>query len=212
MIFVLHDRGRLALIGAAAVVWAAAAHFGGPASSADAALLAALHAGQIPGLATAARVVTELGGWIALTAATASAVIWLWLRQRRREALFLFLVVAGARLAAAAQKHVFARERPDVAHLVDVSSASFPSGHAANSLVTFLVLAVVLSGSRSAVGLAVAFAGCVGISRVMLGVHWPSDVLGGWAFGLAWVLAALCISDRLRPGAAIPLASPRRKG
>lgn len=205
------DCGRIALIGAAAVLWFAAGYFGGPASSADAALLAALHAEHTPGLATAAHVVTELGGWIALTIAAGSAVLWLWLRQRRRDALFLLLVVVGARLAVEAQKHLFARERPDVVHLVDVGSAAFPSGHAANSMVTFLALAVLLSGSRSAVGLAVALAGCVGLSRVMLGVHWPSDVLGGWAFGLVWVLAALFIRDRLRLGAVIPLASPPRK-
>jgi len=205
---VSRDRGRIALIAAAAVLWFAAARFGGPGSSADAALLAALHAEKMPSLAAAARVVTELGGWIALTSAVAGAVIWLWLRQRRRDAFFLILVVAGARLAVEAQKHIFARERPDVAHLVNVSSAAFPSGHATNSLVTFLVLAVLLSGARSAVGFAVALAACVGLSRVMLGVHWPSDVLGGWAFGLAWVLAARFIRDPRRLDAAKEIGWP----
>jgi len=205
------DLGRIAFVAVALVLWFGAVHFGGPASDADAALLDALHAEPSPRLAAAARVVTELGGWIALTVTAASAAIRLWSR-RRHDAIFLCIAVLGARIAVEAQKHVFARERPDIAHLVDVSSAAFPSGHAANSLVTFLLLALLLSGARPAVGLALVLAGLVGLSRVTLGVHWPSDVIGGWAFGLAWVLAALLVRDRLRLRAAAPLASPPRKG
>jgi undecaprenyl-diphosphatase len=91
--------------------------------------------------------------------------------------------------------------RPDLGeHLVVVETMSFPSGHSTSSIVFFVVLALVLTqGSRwrplaVAAGLFVAV--CVGVSRVMLGVHWPSDVLGGWSFGLLWVLLTLRIADR----------------
>ncbi len=68
-------------------------------------------------------------------------------------------------------------------------SASFPSAHAANSTVTFLAVAILMTKSRLATVIAVVLAAAVGLSRIILGVHWPPDVIGGWAFaGLALLL------------------------
>ena len=90
------------------------------------------------------------------------------------------------------------RRRPaDHEHLVEVQSLSFPSAHSANSMIVFLALVVAPARHRKlAVLLAVAGSMIIGISRPMLGVHWPSDVIGGWSFGAAWVLTMLGLAER----------------
>ena len=101
------------------------------------------------------------------------------------------------------QKYWIARARPDLEpHLVVVKTSSFPSGHATSSMIFYLTLALVLDrrhalASRRGVAAAILLSLLIGISRVMLGVHWPSDVIGGWAFGLLWVLLTLRPAERL---------------
>jgi undecaprenyl-diphosphatase len=101
-----------------------------------------------------------------------------------------------------AQKYWIARVRPDLEpHLVVVKSSSFPSGHAASSMIFYLSLALAFTahsrGRFAAAGAAILLSLMVGTSRVMLGVHWPSDVIGGWAFGMLWVLLTLRSAERL---------------
>ena len=89
-------------------------------------------------------------------------------------------------------------------HLVVVKTSSFPSGHATSSMIFYLTLALVLTaGTRwqrpAAVG-AILLSLLIGTSRVMLGVHWPSDVIGGWAFGMLWVMLTLRLAGRLIRG------------
>jgi undecaprenyl-diphosphatase len=95
-----------------------------------------------------------------------------------------------------------ARPRPELEpHLVLVKTQSFPSGHAFSSMVFYLALALALTGDSRwrwpAASAAVLLSLLIGTSRVMLGVHWPSDVIGGWAFGMLWVLVALKPAERL---------------
>jgi undecaprenyl-diphosphatase len=94
------------------------------------------------------------------------------------------------------QKFIIDRPRPGVSpHLVVVDTASFPSGHAANAMITYLAIGLLLPVRQRnraiAVGIGLAMALQVGISRVMLGVHWPTDVIGGWAFGLIWLMVCM---------------------
>jgi undecaprenyl-diphosphatase len=108
-------------------------------------------------------------------------------------------VTASGRLLVWLQKDWTARVRPDAqGHLVPVESLAFPSGHAANATIVWLCLALLLPrtthGRAYAVWAAVWLALVVGLSRVLLGVHWPSDVIGGWAFGLFWTLLLLRLS------------------
>jgi undecaprenyl-diphosphatase len=101
-------------------------------------------------------------------------------------------------LLSTALKLGFARPRPDlVPHGVRVYTASFPSGHAMLSAVTYLTLGALLARVQPQrrvkaflLGLAIALTVLIGMSRVYLGVHWPSDVLAGWCGGAAW--ASLC--------------------
>jgi undecaprenyl-diphosphatase len=86
-------------------------------------------------------------------------------------------------------------------HLVVEKTNSFPSGHSAGSMIFFLTLALLLTHRgrwrHVAAVSAVAVSFLVGVSRVMLGVHWPSDVVGGWAFGAMWVLFSLRMAEDL---------------
>ena len=92
--------------------------------------------------------------------------------------------------------------RPDLEpHLVVVKTSSFPSGHATSSMIFYLTMALALTArtrwQRLAAAGAVLLSLAIGTSRVMLGVHWPSDVIGGWAFGMLWVLLTLRLAGRL---------------
>jgi len=162
----------------------------------------ALYAGHRPMLAGIARVLTFLGEPTVLIGAGLVCALWLWWRGRGRLAAALVLIILIGRALGEAQKYWIARVRPDVEpHLVIVKTSSFPSGHATSSMIFYLTLALVLTaGSRwhrvAAAG-AILLSLLIGISRVMLGVHWPSDVIGGWAFGMLWVLLTLRLSERL---------------
>ena len=85
--------------------------------------------------------------------------------------------------------------------LVDVSSLSFPSGHAGNSMIVYLSVALLLFDDprrrRIAAACAIILSLLIGLSRPAVGVHWPSDVVGGWAFGLLWVMLSLKVAQTL---------------
>lgn len=140
---------------------------------------------------------TALGGRTVLTTVVAVTLGLLVIRRLWLTAgLVLVATLAGSLLSAQA-KLLFARPRPElVDHLVEVHGLSFPSGHATNSAIIYLTLALLVSqvvpGRRTRayiIGVAVMLTGIVGVSRVYLGVHWPSDVLTGWSIGTCWALA-----------------------
>ena len=162
----------------------------------------ALYAGHRPALLAIARFFTALGEPTVLIAACLLCALWLWYRGRGRLGLTLLLIALIGRGLSEAQKYWIARVRPDLEpHLVVVKTSSFPSGHATSSMIFYLALALALTAhtrwNRVAATSAVLLSLLIGTSRVMLGVHWPSDVIGGWAFGLLWVLLTLRPAERL---------------
>lgn len=144
------------------------------------------------------RDITALGGNAVLTLVTAGSALYLLLVRKRAAAVLLLVSVLGGMLLSTSLKLGFDRPRPDlVPHGMEVFTASFPSGHALLSAVTYLTLGTLLARLQPRrrlkaffLGVAVLIAGMVGVSRVYLGVHWPSDVLAGWCIGAAW--AMLC--------------------
>ena len=188
---------RLFILAPSAIIFLVMLVAGGTGSRLDEAIYLLLYA--MPGIVAPARVATALGGWHILIPAALLGALYLALRRRRRDAFLLLAVALGGRLLVWLLKDIVARPRPGIEeHLVAVGSASFPSGHAANGLITWLALALLLPRrARSAlVAAALRLSARIGLSRVVLGVHWPSDVIGGWALGLAWTLGLIALTHR----------------
>jgi undecaprenyl-diphosphatase len=174
----------------------------GGAGSLDRTTYQALYAGHRPGLLAIARFFTTLGEPTVLIGGSAACALWLWYAGRGRLGITLLLIALIGRGLSEAQKYWIARVRPDLEpHLVIVKTSSFPSGHATSSMIFYLALALALTAhtrwNRIAAAVAVLLSLLIGTSRVMLGVHWPSDVIGGWAFGMLWVLLTLRPAERL---------------
>lgn len=162
--------------------------------------------------------VSTIGAPTVFRVAAAVAVVLLWWRGRRRSALFVAVTMIGAAVLSGALKSLVHRARPVLDVPVDrAPGASFPSGHALTSLVAVGVLLVVLwplinRALRTAltiVGVAVVL--LVGFSRVILGVHFVSDVLGGWIIGGAWLAAAIGAFHQPRPAELAEPAEPREQ-
>ena len=151
-----------------------------------------------PWLEEAMRDLTALGGTTLLTLVTLAVLIYLMLLRKRHTAVMVVASIAGGALLSTLLKWMFARPRPDIVpHGMEVYTASFPSGHSTMAAVVYLTLGALLARSQAQQGVKVfllSLAACVtvivGISRLYLGVHWPTDVLGGWALGAGW--ACLC--------------------
>ena len=192
---------RLAAAAAAlTALWLAMLLLGG--GPLDRSIYEALYAGGSPALVTIARIFTFLGEPTVLVGAGFLVAAWLWRRKRLHLALALLLVILVGRGLSEVQKYWIARARPTLEpHLVVVKTSSFPSGHAASSMIFYLTLALALTAGtrwqRLAAALAIALSFLIGVSRVMLGVHWPSDVVGGWTFGMLWVLLTLRRAEHL---------------
>jgi membrane-associated phospholipid phosphatase len=161
-----------------------------------------VYAGHRPAVIAIARILTFFGEPTVLIGAGFAVAAWLWWREKQRLAGALLLIILLGRALGEAQKYWIARVRPDAEpHLVVVHTSSFPSGHATSSMIFYLTLALALTAGtrwhRVAAAGAILLSLLIGTSRVMLGVHWPSDVIGGWAFGMLWVLLTLRLSERL---------------
>ena len=152
-----------------------------------------------------ARDVTSLGSYGLLGFLALVVAGYLALTRRGARATLVVVAVAGGMLISTILKHLFDRPRPDLATTVKVFTASFPSGHATLSAITYLTLGAMLAQVHPLprvktyiAAIAILLTAAVGISRVYLGVHYASDVLAGWCLGGAWALLCWFIAKRWR--------------
>jgi len=164
-------------------------------------------AGSMPSWAEwLARPFTWLGGVVGITAVVAAVTVWLLVRRAVPEAALLLVVTLGVQVLVWTAKHGYARPRPDVGSAIPLpSSYSFPSGHAATGIAVFgllgLFAATIVRTRRERVvasGAGIALGVLIGVSRVVLNVHYVTDVLAGWFLGLAWLTVCVLVALRLR--------------
>jgi undecaprenyl-diphosphatase len=149
----------------------------------------------------AARDITALGSFSVLGLIVVAVVLQLLLTGSKRTALFVLISVIGGTVISTGLKSLFDRPRPDLTGAVEVFTASFPSGHATVSAVVYLTIGAILAerdprlSVRSFyIAVAALLTLAIGVSRVYLGVHFPTDVLAGWSLGTAWALLCFGIA------------------
>ncbi|MGB5809710.1 MAG: phosphatase PAP2 family protein [Polyangiales bacterium] len=162
----------------------------------DAAVLQYFESARTPALTRVMLAVTWLGNSGPTIGLTLLVAAWLFFRGRTIDAWFVVIANVGSAVLSVSVKGAFARPRPPMDLVTQVTAQggfSFPSGHALNVMVLYTSLAMVVGefGSvdarREAIALAGMLIAVMGVSRIYLGVHYPSDVLGGWSLGAAWI-------------------------
>ena len=161
--------------------------------------------GDLPRAATTFfKWITQFGNPIPLSILTLAFLLFFVLQKKYVASLWLLVNVAlGSGVLNALLKLVYQRARPDITHLVVEKSFSFPSGHAMGSMMlygTLIFLVTQLTRDKTWQRALQIFLGVVifsiGLSRIYLGVHFPSDILGGWLLGLTWLFATYPLYDR----------------
>ncbi|MGH2699579.1 MAG: phosphatase PAP2 family protein, partial [Actinomycetota bacterium] len=178
----------------------------------DGPVLRFLSDARSPEVTAVMRVITFFGGAIAALVVMTSSTVIAYLKTRGfRQPAFLAFSLVGALGLSPVIKLIVQRPRPDLSPVVDVGGLAFPSGHATTSAIVFGALAYVLTRKQSwrtnvwiwaAAGM---LSFLIGFSRLYLGVHWTTDVVGGWTLGLMWVALGVVVTDL-----AWEIGAPRR--
>lgn len=150
--------------------------------------------------------ITALGGYPILVLLVGAVIGYLLVARRFGPALFVFVSIVTGTALGHMLKLVYDRPRPDIVdHLVATHTASFPSGHATMSAVVYLTLAALIVRLVDSLAVriyvlcvAILLTLMVGMSRIYLGVHWPSDVAAGWALGTTWAALSWLVVSALR--------------
>lgn len=162
----------------------------------DATILQALESAREPHVTAVMTAITTIGRGPITAAFIILLVTWLLVRGFRTEAAFLLVANLGSGVLSPGVKAMFSRARPSVdvaTRITSPDSFSFPSGHALSAMVLYTSLAMVAGSlghlrlQRALIALAVIMVPTMGFTRLYLGVHYPSDVVGGWALGAVWV-------------------------
>ena len=164
-----------------------------------------------PWVSEVARDLTVLGGVTVLALVIAAVVGFLWLRETYGAMWFVLIATIGGLVLSTILKHLYNRPRPNlVAHLSQVYTTSFPSGHSMLSAVVYLTLGTLLANfvrerrlKFYLVSVALTLTFLVGVSRVFMGVHYPTDVLAGWSAGLTWALLCWLVARYLQRRGAV---------
>lgn len=152
------------------------------------------------------RDLTAFGGVAALVFFTVIVTVYLWIEKKPRVIALLLAAALGGLLLSSLLKHFISRPRPDVVpHLSQVYTSSFPSGHSMLSAVIYLTLGTLLASviprtilKVYVISVAILLTILVGLSRIYLGVHYPTDVIAGWIAGLSWALFCWSIARWLQ--------------
>lgn len=158
-----------------------------------------------------ARDITAMGGVTVLLLVTAAVVGYLIVDEKRHGVVLVLVATLGGLGLSTLLKNMFARPRPSIVpHLSDVYTSSFPSGHSMLSAVVYLTLGSLLARlvpQRAVkfyfIFVALVLTFLIGVSRIYMGVHYPTDVLAGWSAGLAWALIVWLVARYLQRRGAV---------
>lgn len=171
-------------------------------------------------LESAVRDITALGGTTIIAMVTLVTAGYLLISGKRHAAMLLVASILGAVLLSFAIKAGIERPRPDLfPHGTPVYTASFPSGHATGAAATYMTLGALLARFQRArrlkiyfMAVAVLLTLMIGVSRLYLGVHWPTDVLAGWTLGSCWALLCWMVARQLQRSGAVEPPEPEDAG
>lgn len=202
----LNERARIALglgTSVAGAALLAREAWEGEVTALDRVVIAAVRPILSPSLGRVAEDVSFFGSDTFLAVLVAASVGLLVLRGRRFDAVWLVGTVLAGAAAISVLKRTIGRARPDLWHFgPDETTFAFPSGHTGGSIIVYGALAYFLASAfpRARIALvcaAAAIVGAIGLSRIILGVHWPTDVLGATFLGLGWLLLMLVARNRV---------------
>ena len=169
-------------------------------------------------LASVARDYTSLGSTAVITMTCVAAAGFLALRKKFGALVLVVVSIAGGAIVSTLLKQTFERPRPSlVPHLTEVTSLSFPSGHSMIAAITYLTLGSLIARTTSdrrlkvyVLGFAALLTFIIGVTRVYLGVHYPTDVLAGWCAGISWALLCSLAARWLQRRGTVEPEAPAR--